>query len=158
MKRANPNVVQATFLERADGRHDVTQVKAVVRFHDEGDYLTAFVERLARVRFRCIDLEAALSTAHGWRRKLLGFRLRCAQRKADARERAKALAVERLRAIAKTSAQIAVGDANRSFRPMSQEEVPDLLDAVRCAKAVWLYVFGPNELLADEFSLIGRVV
>ena len=159
------NIVQAEFfhvggkgvktLEALDaeilGRvADGAPIKTTVRFFDEGGFITDFVLNLASIEEHESSLVAAVSRTRGWKKSFLGRRHhRLVRRTLDLKARRARLAALQLRTAIETSRKVAVELPDRSFRPVAPDERHDLLEAAERATDAWIFVFKPNDLLAD---------
>ena len=103
-------------------------------------------------------MEVAVSTTNGWLQNiLLSYELKVARKISKLKTKSQKLAVEQLHAIATTSREIALERSDRSFRPIREDEVRELLEAADKAELVWLFVFEPNDLMADYIVSIAAV-
>ncbi len=132
-----------------------SQIKTVVRFFDRDGSITAFARRFEQTEQR-FD---ALLSASGWRRRWLNFRSRrWAGNILALKEQAANLAAQELEASIQASDQVAVECLDNSFRPARKDELHELCEAARRATGVWLFVFEPNDLLADKNESVARVM
>lgn len=165
------NIVQAEFFHVGGGSStlemveieslgrilDHSPIKTVVRFYDEGEFVTAYALRSQAIELHNRALYTQPVKSRSWYEMLFstlfgysygqtvepGERLACVR---DAFE-----------AIAYTSKVIAVELPDYSFRPMHDNELYDLLTSVNRAKDAWIFVFKHNELCAKQNKLIASV-
>ncbi|MBI3571918.1 hypothetical protein HY091_00065 [Candidatus Kaiserbacteria bacterium] len=148
------NIVQAEFFPPQGVR------KTSIRFFDEHGLITKLVLDFSHAENiyeqACAELKACLA---GHAAESAGVDAANSSRKMSAlREQAKSLVVGQLGAIVKGSKQVAVEESySAPLRMAKPEELPDLLQTAKNARAVWLFVFKPNDLLADKNESIGSI-
>ncbi len=134
-------------------------LKTVVRFYDDDGAVTAFVKEAARLRENHDLLFEAFPSA-GWFRRWWIDRqtAQLAGKIVDAKGEALILAIRQFAAAVQASKPIGVECLDHSFRPMKPEESHELVEKVEAAKSLWLFVFQPNDLLADSNKSIARLM
>ena len=133
------------------GNNRRSGIKTVVRFHDQRGRLTSITRRYEKTERRDREIFSKFLTATELRRRLLDLWGRgLAGKSQRLRTAACILAAEELRNAIQTSAQVTVEQADNRFRPMRRDEAHELLESAAQAKYVWLFIFKPNDLLADS--------
>jgi hypothetical protein len=144
--------------------HDDTSrfgIKTCVRFYDTDGAITAYAHLLekrdAQIRSYEIALESrTLSGLKQWwynelHRRLVGKRL-------DARKQTTRMVTQAFRAALKYKRDVCIERADRSFRPVFDNEKHELAEAVSRAVGVWVFVFAPNDIVADNNELVARIM
>ncbi|MSR70822.1 hypothetical protein EXS62_02165 [Candidatus Kaiserbacteria bacterium] len=164
------NIVQAEFFhvdvraaslnsmlsEVSERKADGSPIKTTVRFYDTHGFVTDFVSRAGVLRRQRIETAAAFAQAGFVRRWFLDRKSRrLAGKILEAKRYAKDLAAERVDKVINTGGKIAVECPDRSFRWARGEELYELCLATGKATGVLLFLFQPNDLLADKDSPVG---
>ena len=132
-------------------------IKTCVRFFDDTGFVTCVVTELAQLEKQNEELVTAFFEATGWRRKILSFRSGMLLRKVMAMEaQRKEIASKYLAVAAKASRPIAVEIHDHSYRPARRDEIVDLCQATLMTKNAWLFVYEPNDLLADKNKIVAQ--
>lgn len=150
----------------ADGLEFVLQegeaksgIKTVVRFYDESGALTRIARKAAELSSKNRALLNDFVKAGSLRRWWLDLQsCRLAGQSIALKEQVKLLAAEQLRKAVIASRDVAVERSDHAFRPMRREEAHELIVAAEKAKGVWLFVFKPNDLLADKNTAVAHVM
>ncbi len=147
----------AMFEECAERVVDGSPIKTVVRFHDNYGFVTKFVSEataLQRAHNKILDEFQEVGPIRRW---FLDRKSRKLARKIiEAGNFARDLAAERVDKVINTNGEIAVECRDRSFRLARGEELYELCMATGKATGVWLFVFQPNDLLADINAPVGH--
>ena len=140
-----------------NGRNEYRAVhgvsKIVVRFFDEGDFVTEFAARVDELVKKRRELIARLRKLHD--KTSLSALFICKRAEwisrslSDLKTERKSLAAKQLDAIVHTSQQLVVeNERDYGFRPASKDELHELVEGAYAAHDVWLYVYKPHEDLA----------
>lgn len=142
------------------GMKDRSSIKTVVRFSDVDGSVTAFAREFERISQLHEEAFSSFVEEDGFlRRAWLGFRSRRLVGKIiRLRKRGVRLAAQRLDAVARASGEIAVELLDHSFRPARDDEIHELCEAAHKAIHVWLFIFEPNNLFADENEQVAHAV
>ena len=133
-------------------------VKIVVRFYDDDGTITALVQEAACMRKSHDLLFEAFPSAGWFRRRWIDRRTsQLAAKILEAKDEALALATHQLTFAVQASRPIGVERADYSFRPMKAEEARELCEKAVVAKGVWLFIFEPNDLLADSNKMVASL-
>lgn len=134
-------------------------LKTVVRFHDTTGSVTEHAQQLEWLKNERDRLIQKPCIAQWLRVVWRNIQINTLSRKIE--KRAPAL---RLRVLAglegaiRAGRPVAIEVMDHSFRPLRQNETHELLESVRRAKGLWIFVFAPNGLLADENKVIVSVI
>lgn len=132
------------------GHEERSQIKTVVRFFDDTGEFTTIALRAKTLMKRDGELFDEIINSNGLRYWWLSIQFRrLARQQNELRERVKALAVIRLRKAIKNSRDVAVQRFDHRFRLIRGNEKHELIESAAKSKSVWLFVFQPNDLLAD---------
>jgi hypothetical protein len=150
-----PTMIESSREHMARGK----RIKTVVRFFDEGNVLTDFVVEFARCKKRKDELEETPVELSSLRGRWHFFRLKrmcgivCNQRKEGLR-----LATQELLAAATTPTGFVVECPDGSFAPLFDYEAHPVLERVRDAVGVWIFIFKPNELRSVQNELVAHLM
>ena len=134
-------------------------IKTVVRFFDESGSLTKIALKAARLSRQDRALMNNFANAGGLRRWWLDIQSRrLAGQSIALKEKLRMLAAEQLREAISASRDVAVECFDHSFRPMRREEAHELIVATEKAKSAWLFVFKPNDLLANKNTAVAHAM
>jgi len=186
MTTGRPNIVQAEFFhvggsdmtleevlrecaKRAADGHELAAVlgretqfgiKTVVRFFDVGGSITAFAQQFGQMNQQYINKQAALLEATSWwkLRWLDLYSHSLAGRILVLKERGVRLAVQKLNDAVRSQSKVALELSDHSYRFLRDNEVYELGEAAYNASGVWLFVFEPNNLLAEKNKLVAYVM
>ena len=134
-------------------------IKTVVRYYDDSGAVTAYTSRMLRLTKRKEELRQAVWHAKGLRKVWYSFLLRhvrgsyllnCTS--------AQQLAAEWLQKTIEHGGRVAVEVLDHCFRDAKKNELHELLEAARRSKGAWLFVFEPNDLLADSNKSVAHVM
>jgi hypothetical protein len=132
-----------------------SKIKTVVRILDEGGFITELVLALRRTQDRREKLLEMMLDCGTWWRPWLNFRFQKLGKKEEKlKKQALLVSVRQLDAAVHTSSQIAIELPDHRFRLAKPNEMHELLETARKATGVWLFVFKPNDLLADENTYV----
>lgn len=139
-------------LHRGEAR---SGIKTVVRFIDSDDTLTNIALRAEALERRDREIMKSFQSTSGLRRWWLNTQSRRLARKIILlKDRARAQSVKLLRKAIRLSYHVALERPDRSFRLIRKDEAHELLEAATKARSVWIFVFRPNDLLADKNRMI----
>lgn len=130
-------------------------IKTVVRFFDETGNLTKIAIKAERIKKRNKKLLDDFTGATGLQRWLLDIKSRWLAGKIIAlSEEARMLASGYLCEAIRTSHEVAVECDDHSFRSIKGNEAHEIVESASNSRRVWLFVFRPNNLLADTNTLV----
>ncbi|TSC69557.1 MAG: hypothetical protein G01um101456_116 [Parcubacteria group bacterium Gr01-1014_56] len=168
----NRNIVQTEFFHVGGGRVtldevfeeigtrliDQSPIKTTVRFYDPDGSLTNLVSKLEQAEKHRRALEKAFFEAKSWwRRKLLDYRARRLVGKVMAMKRKVIrLAIKKLHTVVGHADQVALELHDHRFRHMQPNEAHELLESISNVSNMWIFVFKPNDLLADKHSAVAH--
>ena len=134
-------------------------IKTVLRFEDITGELTALVLRAKILTKVHAKIWKEFETAGRLRRWYLGRRNRRLTAKIDIlKEGCKLRALLHLYKARESGHAIAVERYDHTFRFARKEELHELLDAAASSSSVWLFVFEPNDLLADKNKIVASAM
>lgn len=161
------NIVQAEFFHTPfssleDLSTDITErildgspIKTVVRFLDEDGALTNLVQQLERLEQRYTESVLDFSEKSMLKRAIHNRRIKSLHRKIVLlRESKQSAVLDRFTKAIQSYCPIAVEQNDHSFRSMRNEEKLDLLAAAKHSTGLWVFIFYPNGILADENEMI----
>jgi len=173
---AKHNVVQAEFIfsELREEKYSLGAVvhmlslelagalqKLVVRFSDEDGFMTKVVQDHAKAEQAFLDACAEFAKMDVVARFAPSVQsdLSRAQRKMRAlRGQARSLAVGVLGATVKSSREVAIEDSpDLPLRKATDTELDTLVEKASKASNIFVFVFEPNDLLADSNKLVGSI-
>lgn len=138
------------------------RTKLVVRIFDNRGMLTGYVQALQEIERR-LDffyewLPADFPEWPFWKRWPVSWnRGRLLDKKLKGRNELLVLCLEALKETIKREEAIGVEDyPGAPFRLVRHNELHELLERARYAKSVCVFVFKPNELLADRNTIVAR--
>ncbi len=133
---------------------------AVIRFYDDDrGSITAEVKHYNEMEKVHEELVRLVIRSGGlWRWFLDISARRVAGKKQKAREVHKRLVLKRLWEIAWDPQSIAVEKRDHHFRFVREDEKHEILEAVGKGKGLWIFVFEPNDLLADSNKLVASAM
>lgn len=176
----NPNIIQAEFFhvggkglsleevfaecrERTADSRELSQagiendphIKTVIRFFDKEGILTQAVIEAEEMRKHDEELSNHVSRSWGPVRWLLGMWLHLIERKIAVIDNDLRVATTLgCATIILSKETVAVEKFDHSFRVVRPEERYDLLQSVCASTSVWVFVFEPNDMLADKNEMI----
>lgn len=149
------NVVQVEFFYAADAK----KPKTTVRFYDVHRVLTRIALGAKSLRKQHIELLDIVDKATAWRRWLLSRKSRrLVRRLANARKTAVQMAISLMKETVYAGDVIAIEQHDRSFQLVLNNEIGALFAAISQAEDVWIFVFGPGELLAEQGAPIASIM
>lgn len=144
-------------LERAT---EGSRLKTVVRFYDDDSgRITAQVKHYNEMEKVHEGLVRLVIRSGGlWRWFLDISARRVAGKKRKAGEVHKRLVLNRMREIAQDPQSVAVEKRDHHFRFVREDEKHEILEAVGRGKSLWIFVFEPNDLLADSNKIVASAM
>ena len=144
----------------ADPRTVGTGIKTCVRFYDTDYSMTSLVARERKLTER-LDLAERVSSARGLRKIFLRWRYKRLVQEIASTDQARLLLVRQaLKADVQYKRPIALevmdSRGKRCFRFLRKDEAHELLEAVTTSTHVWVFLFKPKDLLAEENEGIGH--
>jgi hypothetical protein len=137
------------------GKEHRSGIKTVVRFYDETGALTALTQQAKKVAADHEELVLGSYSAGWLQRKLLNRRHRkLVEQKISLRKDCRVATYQYLREAIQTSKEIAIEKSNHRFRMARREELHELYESVASTNSMWLFIFRPNDLLADQNTLV----
>lgn len=135
-------------------------IKAVVRFYDRDDRVTAQVQRYAELSSKHEELVSTFSkTKHKLWRWVLDVTVGdIACMRAKAKDMCLQRARKCLREAVRGAEPVAVETRSHHFRDLRDNEKHELLESVERSSSAWLFVFEPNDLLADSNKLVASAM
>lgn len=155
-----PDDLQTIISETISRAKDGQRNKIVVRIFDTDDVLTAHVQKMQVLRIRSDAfytwLPADFCEWPFWRRWPVSWnRKRLAAKQRNLDKSLVELGIEALRQTIKYEGPIGIEDDPRApFRLVRHAELYELLEACSRAQGIWVFIFEPNELLADKNTVI----
>jgi len=142
------------------GRETQFGIKTVVRFFDEDGSITEIVQQIEQTKQRRKDLFETFSRAPSpWQTRRLNSQLQKLAGEIDElKKEVRQLVMHKVNYVARTPGNAALELADHSFRLIRDDERHELCEAVCGAVDFWIFVFEPNELLADKNELITSVM
>lgn len=141
------------------GHEPYSRIKTVVRFFDESGVLTNLALKAERLKKQDKELLDNFVRASGLRRWFLDRRSRrLAAQTLTLREDARVLAADQLCKTLQARREIAVERSDHSFRIAKKDETHELAESAHRSKGVWLFVFQPNNLLADTNTSVASLM
>ncbi len=126
-------------------------IKKVVRFFDEDGSITAFVKAHKVTKEGLNATLEATANAKGLYRVWQWFWAdRWSEKNYSQRLKMLPFVTQKCRDVVVTRGSIAVQRADRSFRFIRGDEVRELFETIGKATGVWLFIFEPNDLLAEK--------
>lgn len=141
------------------GGESYSSIKTVVRFFDRNGSVTRLTQKFERMNQRKEAVFKASMSANGLKQVWLNFQSRYYVNKAySLRKQAEHLAVQEFITAIRKLNEIAVECVDHSFRHARSNEIHDLCERAQMATGIWLFIFKPNDLLADKNELVARVM
>ncbi len=142
-----------------EGIETNSRIKTVVRFFDSDGSMTAFAREFEEANRRKEAAFAGFMEAGNWKREWMNLRSRRLAGKILAlKGQAAKRAAQALKAGARLPNQIAVERQDHSFRLARKDELHELCEAAQRATSVWLFIFEPNNLLAERNEPVANVM
>ena len=164
------NIVQAEFFhfsgespeaiwwESYERLREGGRIKTVIRFYDEDGWVTDCVRRHAKLATTSRRFRLWISKLP---RTLLALRSRFTagidqmdrsiqRRSTVASEEVKRTVIDHLQKRVSAHLPIAVEQRNSTFRLADRNELHDLVVTARASRGLWVFIFAPNDLLADN--------
>ena len=133
-------------------------IKTVVRFYDSGA-ITAKVLKYVRLEKKEEKRWQTFLSTSGIRREIAGYRYhRLAVKTGRKRQSLFSLIVREFASQVSKREEVAVETFGHSFRLARKEELHELQEAARVAKGFWIFLFKPNNLLADRNEIVASVM
>ncbi len=167
MDSTHPAVVQAEFF--LTGQHttlgalcakigerlaDDARIKITVRYFDHNGSTTHLAQKVQRLQERLdklmLTMQLTTQAVYWWQWMLLDVKvLWTILHLAATRKRTENLARASVEEAVLNSRDIAIEDTDCTFHRARRDEMHELIQTVRRATGVWVFVFKPNGLLAD---------
>lgn len=143
---------------------DNKRIKLVLRLFDTGNRLTEFTRKMDVLRGQSQafhdHLPSNIISLPWWRRWWIDRQSkRLARKSLDYAKHMLELAIEELKDTVRNEKVIALESyPGAPFRLVRHNELLELVEAANRAHGVWVFIFAPNELLADRVTLVTRAM
>jgi hypothetical protein len=145
----------------ATGKEMSPGIKTGVRFYDVDGAVTRYAQYAQKFNDAYYDTMGILGTTklNSWRQRWHGRRLSRLYRKKECTKNSAIHFTTRAFCSAlKAKRPVAVERNDHSFRLIRADEVHELAEAVEIAPHAWIFIFRPNDLLADTNTVVARVM
>jgi hypothetical protein len=156
-KDASRESLEDVMDEMAERLAEGAPLKTVVRFYDEDNSLTRFTQDASALNVK--KEEAYKISWDAFKNPLtklvLSARYRRVARKVrESRSESLELARAKLTTAVKARRPVAIECDDHSFRLADNNELHELINSAQFATGVWLFMFEPNNLLADKNEIV----
>lgn len=155
--RANSleSLMADAFSRNADG----AALKLTLRFFDSLGEVTALAAKIQSMEKWTRRLEICIAAKTGWRQAFANsLHQTNARFTSELKRRCVACAADQLRFAIDSSAEVAIEEADHSFRLLSGNEVYETLTRAGKARGAWIFIFKPNDLMAKRNESVAYVM
>ncbi len=133
-------------------------LKTCFRIYDWNNVMTRYVRDLDAMP-DAIDDYSAIESAKSWLARRLAYRAqrRNAKRRGNLKRMMTVDGGRLVRDAIRAEDDVAIEVANHRYRLMRPDEAAEMLSRATHYTSAWLFVFAPNELLADKNERVGSI-